>query len=197
MRQPTVVLIQKPDAPYRDLLLQTLNQEYGAGGWRNFAAVQGNWTPGEPLVALWDLHGHQPDEVWALASVLGAEEVGVVLICAQVDGLVLEALRSSGALALVTAPRHAQEVAAALEMAVGIQQRLGGLMAQRQELQQELAERQEIETAKQVLMASRGFSEAQAMRALQKRRRDSNQKLVDVARQVVVAHQAFNPDDED
>ncbi|MFH1033073.1 MAG: ANTAR domain-containing protein [Pseudomonadota bacterium] len=192
MSRTTVVLIQKSDSPYRQLLETTLEQEYGAQGWHRFADIQGGLAPGSPLVALWDLHGHLPVEVQALAGVLAPEEVGVVLVCGQVDDLARQALRDTSALALLAGPRQALEVAAALEVAGATHQRLRDLSAQRQELQQELLDRQEIEKAKRVLMESKGYSEAEAMRSLQRHSRNTNQKLVEVARQVLSAYQLFN-----
>jgi response regulator NasT len=170
----------------------TLDQEYGARGWHYFADTQGEIQPGAPWVALWDLHGQSPVEVQALAAILAPEEVGVVMVCGQVDDLVKDALRATSALALLADPKLPLEVAAALEVAEAIHQRLGELAAQRQELEQELEDRQEIEKAKRVLMETRGYSEAEAMRALQKHSRKTNQKLVTVARQVLQAVEVFN-----
>lgn len=197
MSRPAVVLIQKPHSPYRQMLEDTLDQEYGAGGWHSFASVQGSLAPGTPLVALWDLHGFPSGEVRALAEVLAPQEVGVVLVCGRVDRMVRQALRGTRALALVAEPQEPQEVAAALEVAAAIHQRLGELAVQRQELQQELADRQEIDNAKRVLMQTRGFSEAEAMRSLQRHSRNTNRKLAEVARQVLKAHQVFNGNGED
>jgi response regulator NasT len=192
MTRATVVLIQKPDSPYRQLLEATLDQEYGAQGWYCFADTPVGMLPGAPWVALWDLHGQSPVEVQALAAILAPEEVGVVLICGQVDEMVKDALRAINALALLADPKLPREVAAALEVAEAIHQRLADLAAQRQELEQELEDRQVVEKAKRVLMETRGYSEAEAMRALQKHSRDTNQKLVAVARKVLQAVQVFN-----
>ncbi|MBI4800816.1 MAG: ANTAR domain-containing protein [Desulfarculus sp.] len=192
MPSPIVVLIQKPDSPYRARLEAALNQEYGNQGWRCFEAIQQSLHPGTPLIVLWDLFGHLPVEVHALAGVLAQEGVGVVVACGQVDDLVRQALRATSALALVADPELPVEVAAALEVAGATHQRLLDLTTQRQELQREIQERHYIEKAKRVLMAAKGYSEAEAMRHLQKHSRNSNQKLVAVAQRVLAAYKVFN-----
>lgn len=194
MPSPIVVLIQKPGSPYGDMLETALSQEYGSRGWYRFESVQHSLGPGTPLMVLWDLYGHAMVEIHALAGVLAQEEVGVVVACGQVDDLVRQTLRATSALALVADPERPVEVAAALEVAGATHQRLLELTAQRKQLQRELEERQYIEKAKRVLMAAKGYSEADAMRHLQKHSRNTNQKLVDVARQVLAAYRMFNGD---
>ncbi|MBI5523036.1 MAG: ANTAR domain-containing protein [Desulfarculus sp.] len=192
MPSPIVVLIQKPDSPFRAMLETALNQEYGTQGWHCFEAIQQSLRPGAPLIVLWDLHSHGQEEIHALAGVLAQEEVGVVVACGQVDDLVRQTLRATSALALVADPELPVEVAAALEVASATHQRLLDLTAQREQLRREMGERHYIEKAKRVLMAAKGYSEAEAMRHLQKHSRNSNQKLVAVAQQVLAAYKVFN-----
>lgn len=196
MPTPAVVLIQKPASPYRALLETTLSQECGSQGWHRFEAIQQSLPHGTPLIVLWDLHGHPPVEIHALAAVLAQEEVGVVVACGQVDDLVRQTLRATSALALMADPELPVEVAAALEVASAAHQRLLDLTAQHQELQREMAERHYIEKAKRVLMAAKGYSEAEAMRHLQQHSRNTNQKLVAVAQKVLAAYKVFNGEQE-
>ena len=56
---------------------------------------------------------------------------------------------------------------------------------------QALADRKVLDRAKCILMDTMGMTEQQAMNFLQKKSRDTNKKLADVARQVIAREEAL------
>jgi response regulator NasT len=61
------------------------------------------------------------------------------------------------------------------------------------ELRGALEDRKVIERAKGILMRKAGLDESAAFRRLQKPSRDQNQKMVEVARMILRAEEAFRP----
>jgi len=146
----------------------------------------------EGLLVIWDLWGFSAAERQAWEPELAPPSVGVVLALAQMEPeLVALALRL-GALGLVTADLPAQAAALVLDLARAGQERACRLLAEQASLEQQLAEREVIERAKSVLMASLQISEAEAMQRLQKHARNTNQRLVQVAQRVLSSYRLFN-----
>lgn len=193
MERPAVVLIQKQDSPLAELVELALRQGCRA------VVLRGN-EPGGPGpaggsgVVVWDLNGYQAGELDALAEFLSHEALGVVVVCVAVDEAARQVLRRTGALAVVAMPRHPAQIAAAVEMALATQARIGALLAEREELKRQVGEREVIEKAKRLLMIAASYSEADAMRHLQKQARNTNQRLVEVAQKVIKAYKIFNGD---
>ncbi|WP_338605592.1 ANTAR domain-containing protein [Desulfoferula mesophila] len=150
-------------------------------------------SAGEMLV-LWDLHGFAPPQLAAWEKILAAEEVGVVLAApAGMKGLA-ELAAACGALALITPSQDRSQSRLQLAAAGALQARLRELLEQTQELETRLSEREIIEKAKNLLILNLGLGEPEALRRLQQHARRSNQKLVQVARQVLAAYHLFNGD---
>ena len=59
------------------------------------------------------------------------------------------------------------------------------MYARMQKAQKSLTERKTVERAKGIIMNLLGLSEPQAMRYLQKKSRDRNKKLVEIAREII------------
>jgi AmiR/NasT family two-component response regulator len=148
-------------------------------------------SAGEMLV-LWDLHGFAPPQLAAWQEILSAEKVGLVLAApAGMEGLT-ELAAACGALALITPSQDRSQSRLQLAAAGALQARLRELLEQSQELEIRLSEREIIEKAKNLLILNLGLAEPEALRRLQQHARRSNQKLVQVARQVLAAYHLFN-----
>ncbi len=65
------------------------------------------------------------------------------------------------------------------------------LQQQADDLRQALDDRKQIERAKGILMDRSGLSESEAFKRLQKLSNDRNQKLVEIARAIITAEEAF------
>lgn len=191
MERPAVLLIQKEESPLWESLAEDLARECQIAVWRG---PMDAWTErGTGGVVVWDVHGYTTQERLTLAAFLAPEEVGVVVISPLDPGL-RDLLAACGAWSLVAAPFTPGQLAAAVEMALAAQGRVDRLLAERADLRRQLEERDVIERAKRVLMASGGLSEAEAMAQLQRQARNTNQKLVAVATKVLIANRIFNGD---
>lgn len=193
MERPAVILIQKENSPLAGVVEQALREECRVGVLRG-NEPNGPDAAGVPGVVVWDLSGYSEVERGMLATFLAAEEVGLVVVCQAVDATVRAVLRATGALAVVAMPLGPAQVAAAVEMALATQTRLSGLMAEREDLQRQMREREVIEKAKRLLMIAANYSEADAMRHMQKQARNTNLRLVEVAQKVIAAYKIFNGD---
>jgi response regulator NasT len=198
MAETTLVLVQREGSPLAELLERAL--ELAAFGSTSRATrpplPKAAFRP-EALV-VWDLWDFPGEELESMARELAPEEAGVVVACAEVDEACRRALRLSGALALVFLRQPPEAVAAVLELAAGVHSRLAHLHRQREELRQALADRELIEKAKRLLIAAKGYSEAEAMRRLQRYARNTNQRLVKVAESLISGYEIFgHPVDED
>lgn len=194
MPERHLVVIQKQGSPMRPVV-----DALGAGDV--IRRCQGPPLPeqafGPDALTLWDLHGFDPNEMDSLADELAAGSAGVLVLCEEPDQTCRRLLGRINALGLVCHRQGPEALAAALELARAAHARLHALLAERESLRQMLSDRLVVEKAKRLLMESHGFCEEDAHRRLQKHARDTNQKLVQVARQLLAGHQAMDGDGPD
>jgi ANTAR domain len=143
-------------------------------------------------LVIWDLWGFAAAERQAWEPELAPPAVGVVLALPHSEPALAELALRLGALGLITAELSAPAAALVLELARINQERICRLLAEQASLEQQLAEREVIERAKSVLMASLQISEAEAMQRLQRQARNTNQRLVQVAQRVLSSYRLFN-----
>jgi two-component system, response regulator PdtaR len=118
-------------------------------------------------------------------------QVPVILVAARQDGQVLERFVVDHIMAYLAKPVKPADLAAAVRLAV---LRFGHYLAavrQAEGLAQALADRKLIERAKGVLMRRAGLDEEEAFRRLQRTATDKGQKLVEAARLILFAEEAF------
>ncbi|MEW5912781.1 MAG: ANTAR domain-containing protein [Thermodesulfobacteriota bacterium] len=144
------------------------------------------------LLAVWDLWGFDAPERQAWEPELALPTVGVVLALPHAEPELAALALRLGALGLITAELSASVAGLVLELARIHQERICRLLAEQASLEQQMAEREVIERAKRVLMASLQISEAEAMQRLQKQARNTNQRLVQVAQRVLSSYRLFN-----
>ncbi len=193
MGRTEIILAQSQDSPYKQLLETTLGSTYPASVLRlSSLSDLPQLAASEPALVIWDICGFSDLEIQSLGKLLALSQAGVMLVCAQISPEVSELLSQVQALALLVAPQGAPQVAATLDVALATHRRLLTLGNEMEQLKRHLADRLVVERAKRVLMAAKGMSESQAMASLQNFSRQTNQKLVAVARQVLAAHQIFN-----
>jgi response regulator NasT len=136
-------------------------------------------------LVLWDLSELSAAICRNLAEALAPIHVGVIILTQRVLPSTRHLAAACGALQVVTASCGPQGLATALRLAALTQ---SGILAQWRELQdirRETADRLVVEEAKRLVMRESGMGESQAMRWLQKRSRDSNQKMPDLARKIL------------
>lgn len=98
----------------------------------------------------------------------------------------------AGVLHYLLKPVDEKELNPAIEIAMG---RFADFIKMQREIQKKdkaLTERKFIERAKGILMDRNGLKEHEAMKVLQKKSRDSNIKLVDIAKDIIKAEEILN-----
>ena len=98
----------------------------------------------------------------------------------------------AGVLYYLIKPVDEKELNPAIEIAMG---RFADFVKMQREIQKKdkaLIDRKFIERAKGILMDRNGLKEHEAMKVLQKKSRDSNRKLVDIAKDIIKAEEILN-----
>jgi hypothetical protein len=194
MASARLLLIQKDDSPFGSAAQLAL-EEFGA------QIIAPKITPSLPEavsaggLALWDLSGFTPAEAEVLAGELKAREIGVVVVCGDMDSLCRSVLKGLEPLGVVHRPQAPAAISGALETAGALHRRLQTARAEAARLEQKLQERGLIDRAKRRLMRTRGLSEDEAFRKMQKYSRDHNLKLVEAARRVIENNPASQDED--
>ena len=98
--------------------------------------------------------------------------------------LIRQAVRA-GVSAYVVGDRSPESIAPILDAAIARFDALQGMRAELDSVKTQLAERKVVERAKGILMKTRSLSEEDAYRALRKQAMERNQKLSEVALQVI------------
>jgi len=140
-----------------------------------------------PDVAILDVKMPEMDGLAAAQAIIQHEPIPVIIVTAFVEDELLERAGEAGVLGYLVKPVDETQLKAALKVAMS---RFGELSALRQEvasLKEALEVRKMVERAKGILMHRLQLSENEAFKKLQKRARDTNRKLGDVARAIVEA----------
>ncbi len=133
------------------------------------------------------------DGIEAAVEICRGEPIPVILVSAYHDPELFERARGEHVLAYLVKPIKQADLEAAIAIAMQRFEEFQALRKEAGELRQALEDRKLIERAKGVLMKKAGLDEEEAFRRLQKLARDHNQKLVEVARMILRAEEAFQP----
>lgn len=146
-----------------------------------------------PDLVITDIVMPNLDGVEAL-KVVGREHPvpGIIVSAHHDDELVRRALHEQ-VLAYLVKPITTEDLQPAITLAMQRFREFEALRGQAEDLKQALEDRKTLERAKGILMARTGLSEPDAFRRLQLLSSTQNRKMVDVARMIVAADQAFAP----
>lgn len=109
----------------------------------------------------------------------------VVLFAERSDAATIQDAISAGVSAYVVAGLAKERIESVLEVAIARFRAFQTLRSELAEARSQLEERKDVERAKGLLMQKRGLSEAEAYRLLRKTAMDRNQRLGEVARQLL------------
>lgn len=144
-----------------------------------------------PDLVITDVRMPDMDGLDAAAAIYATELVPIIVVSAHHDPELVERAENNHVAAYLVKPIKQENLAPAIAIAM---RRFGEFQATRQEandLRQALEDRKILERAKGILMKRTGLDEPEAFRRLQKLARDNNRKLVDIARNIVMAEEAF------
>jgi response regulator NasT len=142
-----------------------------------------------PDAVVMDIKMPELDGLAATEQVLKQWPTAVVILSGHVEPDLVERASQAGAMAYLRKPVEAAELGAALQVALRRFEEARALRGEVLTLQETLRVRKIVERAKGIIMQRLGVSEAEAFRRLQKRARDQNRKLGDIAQSIVDADQ--------
>ena len=192
MQDSGVVLIQKKDSLLFEVTHQAIARVSNGPLWETEEPPLHQAAGCGGALVLWDMWGFDGPKRDAWPEALAPPEIGVVLAVSAWDESLDEVMRLVGPLGLITPNLSAMMAGAFLDLAQATHQRICELLDKRTSLERQLKDRLVIERAKSVVMTVHALSEAEAMRLMQKRARDTNQKLIEVAEGVLASYRIFN-----
>jgi response regulator NasT len=143
----------------------------------------------KPDLAILDVKMPDGGGLEAARGITERDRLPVIMLTAFDDEEFVEQADHAGVLAYLLKPAEAKQLKAATKIALARFQELETLRSEVEDLKQALEVRKLVERAKGILMDRLGLSEGDAFKRLQKRARDTNRKLGDVARAVIEANE--------
>lgn len=141
----------------------------------------------QPDVIVIDMQCPDRDILEDMGAISRAGPRPIVMFAGNDDRTTIEAAVRAGVSAYVVDGLSEKRVRPIVDVAIARFREFQALRVELARTQNDLAERKEIERAKGLLMTRRGFSEEQAYGALRKMAMDRNQRLIEVARSVILA----------
>jgi AmiR/NasT family two-component response regulator len=148
-----------------------------------------------PDLVITDIRMPDMDGLDAAAEIYARELVPIIVVSAHHDPGLIERAENNHISAYLVKPIKQENLEPAIAIAM---RRFQEFQATRQEadnLRQALEDRKILERAKGILMKRTNLDEPEAFRRLQKLARDSNRKLVDIAKNILMAEEAFQKRD--
>jgi two-component system, response regulator PdtaR len=146
-----------------------------------------------PDVVITDLKMPDMDGLQAAKAICEHEAIPVIVVSAYHDAQLFQRALTEHVMAYLVKPIRQADLEAAIVIATGRFAELQLLKTEAANLRQALEDRKIIEQAKGVLMKKANIDEGEAFRRLRKLANDSSRKMVEVARMILMAGEAFQP----
>jgi response regulator NasT len=146
-----------------------------------------------PDLIITDIRMPNLNGIDAVSALNSESPVPVILVSAFHDTEHIDSALEQHVLAYLVKPIKQADLQTAIAVVIRRFREFVALQNQADTLSQALEDRKLIERAKGILMKRAGMDEPDAFRRLQKISQQKNQKLVEVARTIVVAEEAFAP----
>jgi AmiR/NasT family two-component response regulator len=146
-----------------------------------------------PDLIITDIKMPDIDGLDAVREICRDEPIPIILVSAYHDADLLDRVRREHILAYLVKPIKQADFEPAITVAMQRFEEFRALRKEAGELRGALEDRKVIERAKGILMKQTGLDEPEVFRRLQKLSRDQNQKMVEVARMILRADEAFRP----
>jgi response regulator NasT len=146
-----------------------------------------------PDLIITDIQMPEMDGIEAASQIYQEFAVPVILVSAYHDPELIERAEADHIFGYLIKPIKQADLEPVIALTMRRFEQFQALSREADDLRQALEDRKVIEKAKGVLMRRAGLDEEQAFRRLQKLASDRNLKLVEAARAVMLAEEAFNP----
>jgi response regulator NasT len=151
----------------------------------------------KPDLVITDIKMPDMDGIAAANAIYREMPLPVILVSAYYDQELVERAEADHILAYLVKPIEQKDLAPAIAIAWARFQQFRALQQEAADLKQALEDRKLVERAKGILMRRANLGEQEAFTRMQQLSRDQNRKLVEIARSILVAEQAFQPADRD
>ena len=145
----------------------------------------------QPDLVITDIKMPEMDGIDAAVALYKDRPVPVVLVSAFHDTELIERAEADHIMAYLVKPIKQADLGPVIALAMRRFEQFQELRKEAADLRQALEDRKLIERAKGLLMKKAGLDEASAFRRLQKLASDKNLKLVEVARILLTAEEAY------
>jgi response regulator NasT len=146
-----------------------------------------------PDLVITDIKMPDMDGIDAAAQIYRDGPIPVILVSAHHDPEFIRRAEADHILAYLVKPIKQSDLEPAIAIAMRRFEQFQALRKEAADLRQALEDRKVIEKAKGLLMKKAGLGEHDAFRRLQKLASDKNKKLIEIARMILTAEEAFNP----
>ncbi len=146
-----------------------------------------------PDLVITDIKMPDMDGIDAAVQLYQDFPIPVILVSAYHDSDFIRRAEADHILAYLVKPIKQADLEPAIGIALKRFEQFQALRKEAGDLKQALEDRKIIERAKGVLMKRAGLDEHDAFRRLQKLASDKNRKLVEIARTILTADEAFEP----
>jgi len=144
-----------------------------------------------PDLVITDVRMPDMDGLEAAAAIYATDLVPIIVVSAHHDQELIERAENNHVVAYLIKPIKQETLGPAVAIAMRRFQEFQTTRQEANDLRQALEDRKILERAKGILMKRTGLDEPEAFRRLQKLARDNNRKLVDIAKNIVMAEEAF------
>lgn len=139
----------------------------------------------QPDVVIIDMESPDRDTLENMAMVTRDNPRPIIVFSSEDDGDTIAQAVRAGVSAYVVDGLHSQRVRPIIDVAIARFREFHALRTELEKTRDELSERKLVERAKGLLMKHRGFDEDEAYNALRKLAMDRNQRLIQVAQNVI------------
>lgn len=145
----------------------------------------------KPDLILMDINLPELDGINVLMRISKIMVIPCIFITGQYSKELVERVNNAGAFGYLIKPVDERQIKASIEIAMERYREFKLLNTETNNLKAALEARKYIERAKGILMQKCSMSEADAMKHLQKKSRNANMKLLEAAKEIIRADEAF------
>ncbi|WP_166831777.1 ANTAR domain-containing response regulator [Thalassoroseus pseudoceratinae] len=193
MTDPLKIVVADDEPEMREYLQETISllghEVIGAAATGRELLICCRDSP--PDLVITDIKMPDMDGIQAANELRNIRPLPVILVSAYHEPELIERALNDHVLAFLVKPIKQADLETAIALAVRRFQEFCALQQQADDLRQALEDRKLVERAKGILMKRAAMSEADAFRRLQRLASDKNTKMVEIARTIVVAEEAF------
>ncbi|MCA9184256.1 MAG: response regulator [Pirellulaceae bacterium] len=146
-----------------------------------------------PDLVITDIKMPNLDGLEAATALREQRAVPIIIVSAHHDRELIDRALENHVLAYLVKPVKEADMVTAIALVQRRFKEFEALRQQADDLRQALEDRKLVERAKGILMKRANLDEQQAFARLHKLSRDRNQKMVEVARMILTAEEAFKP----